>query len=119
MDIEFRWDVQYPFKTLKIENDQKALFILSLILVFLFQILGQFITKFKIVNITRKTVFWQQIVLHFVIYSYKALAMLILMCCNGWVIITLLLGQFSGYMLFSSKYFRSECPGNLDNKVCC
>lgn len=119
MDIEFRYDVQYPFKQLRIEAAETGLYFLSLFLVVLFQLAGQFVTKYKIVHITKKTDIVAQTALHFIIFSYKILTMLILMTCNGGVILACLLGQFAGYLAFASKYFRNECPGNLDNRCCC
>jgi hypothetical protein len=118
MDIEFRYDVQYPLKGLRIEKDDVGIYYLALLAVILFQVAGQFITKFKIVHVTRQTSIVTQTALHFAIFSYKAIAMLLLMTCNGGVIIAILVGQFIGYLLFSSKYFRYECPGNLDNRCC-
>ena len=119
MNIYFGIDVQYPFEQLNIKKDQTALYILSLVLVIVYQVLGQYLASFKTVYISKNTNLFYQTAFNFLIFTHRVFAMLLLMTTNGGVIICVLLGQFLGYLIFNSKFVRKESPIDLQNRTCC
>lgn len=45
--------------------------------------------------------------------------MLIIMTCNGWLIIGVFVGYVVGYFLFQSKYSRKVSKKDHLNETCC
>ena len=45
--------------------------------------------------------------------------MLLLMTCNGWVVLVCILGLFSGYLCFRSPFVRKSCHEGNYESMCC
>ena len=121
MDIEFSYTAIYFVKPLKVTPETKLYFYLSLAAVLLHSILAQLAVKYRVYNIKRSTQIYGPVLVQFVIYLNRAISMLLLMTCNGWVILAVILGNFVGYVLFNSKFSKGSEDGQVDpeNKLCC
>lgn len=122
MTIYFSEEVTYIFSQLKVGEKQYVLFIFSLILVFGFGFLVQAIlgmTDLVEVNEKReqKTKRWGMATgkalalfgLNFALFLCSVIGMMLLMTCNGYVILALIAGNGIGYFLLVSKgKLRSE-----------
>ena len=119
MNIYFGYDVQYPFKALRIEKDQIELYFLSLFVVVVYQILGQYISTLKVVAVQKETNILSQSLINLVLIAHRVFSMLILMTTNGGAVIAVIVGTILGFLIFNSKYVRKESHANLDNRACC
>ena len=119
MNIAFDYKVAYFFDILRIDETMKIQFVTSLGLVFIFGLVSQLLLRYKPDRIKRSTNLVYDIMLEAVIIFSNIVVMLLMMTCNGWVILALLFGLMFGYMAFHSKYTRRKAQLKMNKFQCC
>lgn len=118
MNITFDYKVVYLFKQLEIDKEHKIIFVLSLIPVLLFCFFSSY--NYSKTRIIKRSSFLKPIIFSKIVtYICQIIVMFLLMTCNGWVILTCILGLFFGYLGFHSKYRRKISSEEHLEKLCC
>ena len=118
MNITFNYEVVYLFKQLKTTSSEKAIFIISLFPILIFSFFSSYI--YSKTRIIKRSSFLKPIILNkIIIYTCQIFVMFFIMTCNGWVILSVLLGLFFGYLSFHSKYRRKMSSEEHFEKLCC
>ena len=103
MDISFNYDCYFLLKELKSDENKKALFGLFIVISIFSGILQFFLQSRN--KLIRKSSLLTPIILNkSLFFAISTINMLLIMTCNGWIIISTMVGLFIGYFLFVSKY---------------
>ena len=117
MNIEFSYTAAYFLRDWKTNPDNPTVFIVSLTAVFIFALVNQAVFSKRVAVVTRNTNVLGAILFQTVVYVFKAMLMLLLMTCNGWVILSVILGSIFGYAIYGGDDTISHT--DFENKMCC
>lgn len=128
MDIYWTPECTFWFDVWTTSKTDKALFALSCIATFVGILLIHLVKKWRLDYIEKckfgkgrytKGETWLATVLHGFVYFLEAMAMLLVMTYNGYLIIVIVIAQAVGYMAVSKEY--DHCcskVGNTDDYAC-
>lgn len=115
MDITFDYTAVFFLKSWRVDGSKKGFFYLSLFLVFCFSLLTRL--PFFYDSRDRKSLLLK-VLAKFLLYALSFITMFLLMTCNGWVILSVILGNFLGCVLFLESH-KKQSPLELAECLCC